>query len=88
MPAVARQFKILYDTFEVCGTTDRVLDGDLRVTRSSRKTVVEFAFLISATTDALFATEIAAVEDAFTKTGKRLQILTGPAFATDRKSVV
>ena len=82
MPAVARQFKILYDTFEVCGTTERVLDGDLRVTRSSRKAVVEFAFLISATTDAAFATEIAAVEEAFIKTGKRLQILTGPAFAT------
>ena len=67
MPAVARELKITYGAFVVGGTTDRLIDGYIRMSKSFEDASVEFDFVISATTEALFQDGIEECEAAFRK---------------------
>jgi len=67
MPAVDRELKITYGTFIVGGTTDRLIDGYIRMSKSFEDASVEFDFVISAATEALFQDAIEECEVAFRK---------------------
>jgi len=77
MPAVDRELAITYSTLTIGGTTDRLIDGYIRITKSYETSSVEFDFVISASTEAAFATEIASVEAIFRTPFKNLLIEQG-----------
>ena len=81
MASVDREFKITYGTFIVGGTSapgsERLIDGYLRINKSFVNASVEFDFVISATTENAFKTEIDAVEEAFRKPFQDLLIEQG-----------
>ena len=69
MAAVDRELKITYGTFVVGGTvapgSERLIDNYIRITKSFTSASVEFDFVISAATEALFQTAIEECETAF-----------------------
>ena len=64
---MARDYLITYNGFQVGGSTARQIDGEVRRTLDNtfETTVIEFDFITTATTDAAFATECLACENAF-----------------------
>ena len=77
MPAVDRELAISYGALSVGGTTDRLIDGYVRITKSFVTASVEFDFVISSSTEAAFATEIALVEASFRIPFKNLLVEQG-----------
>jgi hypothetical protein len=69
MAAVDRELKITYGGFVVGGTvapgSERLIDNYIRITKSFTSASVEFDFVISATTEALFQDAIEECETAF-----------------------
>lgn len=64
-PVVTRELSITYGSTTVGGTTDRYLDGYTHVTRGYETASVEFSFIVTQATEALFAAECLAIEAAF-----------------------
>lgn len=85
MPAVDRELAITYGAISIGGTTDRLIDGYVRIEKAFATASVEFDFVISATTEAAFATEISAVEDAFRIPFKDLLVEQGSSTILDLK---
>lgn len=91
MPAVGRELSVIYgDTGDlsplpitVGGTSDRILDGPLVVREGADAVTLEFSFTTHATTEALFDTETATVEDAFRTPRRRLRVVQGAATLFD-----
>ena len=81
MAAVDRELKITYGTFVVGGTvapgSERLIDNYIRITKSFTSASVEFDFVISATTEALFQAAIEECEDAFREPFKDLTVAQG-----------
>tara|TARA_Y100000310_G_scaffold344879_1_gene460221 strand:- start:4030 stop:5391 length:1362 start_codon:yes stop_codon:yes gene_type:complete len=85
MPAVDRELAITYGAISIGGTTDRLIDGYVRIEKAFATASVEFDFVISATTESAFATEISAVEDAFRIPFKDLLVEQGSSTILDLK---
>lgn len=64
---MARDYLATYNSFQVGGSTARQIDGEVRRTTDNNfeTTVIEFDFITTAATDAAFATECLACENAF-----------------------
>ncbi len=81
MAAVDRELKITYGGFIVGGTvapgSERLIDNYIRITKSFTSASVEFDFVISATTEALFQDAIEECETAFREPFKDLTVEQG-----------
>jgi hypothetical protein len=75
--AVTRELSIVYGTFTIGGTTDRLIDGKWSYDRGYETAAVECEFVTTAATEAAFATECAAVEAAFATPRARLRVIQG-----------
>jgi hypothetical protein len=89
MAAVDRELKITYGGFVVGGTSapgsERLIDTYIRLTKSFTNARVEFDFVISATTEALFQDAIEECEDAFRKPFQDLTVEQGAETLIDLK---
>ena len=65
MPAVTRDLAITYGALVCGGSTNRLIDGYLKIDKSFTTASLSFDLIITAASDSLFATEIALVEAAF-----------------------
>jgi hypothetical protein len=77
MTVLARELTITYGALSVGGTSGRLLDKYHYVEDSFDRASVEFEFVIAKTTEADFATEVAAVEAAFRIPRQGLTIVQG-----------
>jgi len=85
MPAVDRELAITYGSLSIGGSTDRLIDGYVRIEKAFATSSVEFDFVISATSEAAFATEISTVESALRTPFKDLLIEQGSSTILDLK---
>lgn len=76
-PVVTRELSITYGSATVGGTTDRYLDGYVHVTRGYETASVEFSFIVTQASEALFAAECIAIEAAFRKPYQALTVTQG-----------
>lgn len=76
-PNVARQYKIVYGSITVGGTTDRLIDGEINVVFSVDQVVVQFDFLTTKSSEAAFITETKLLEEGFRKRKQDLVITLG-----------
>ena len=65
MPAVTRELKITYGSYVVGGSTDKLIDGYVNVTKDFVAASIEFSFVITAASEAAFKTAVDAAELAF-----------------------
>ena len=81
------EITISYGGFSVGGSTARQLDGEnpIRINEGYEDGYVEFDFVTTATTEALFAAEVAAVEAAFRDPRNDLTITQGSETILSRK---
>lgn len=79
MPAVARDISIIYNGVTVGGTTDSILDGEVKLAEDHAygRASVSFSFWTFATTQAAFITQTNAFETAFTTPRAKLEIKVG-----------
>ncbi|SVD47829.1 uncharacterized protein METZ01_LOCUS400683, partial [marine metagenome] len=62
MPAVTRELALTYGAVSVGGATDRLIDGYIRIDKSYATASVSFDLVITAASDAAFASEISTIE--------------------------
>jgi hypothetical protein len=77
MSATPRDFTVTYGGFVIGTGTTRQITGVSKTEIGYERAVLEFDFIIRATTPALFATEIAAVEAAFRTPYQNLTVVVG-----------
>ena len=85
MPAVNREIKITYGTLIVGDTTDRLIDGYLKINKSYTSASLSFEIVITASSDAAFASEISTVEEAFRKPFQDLLVEQGASTLLELK---
>ena len=83
MPAVTRELKITYGTYIVGGSTDRLIDGYVNVTKDFVAASIEFSFVITAASEAAFKTAVDAAELAFRTPFKNLLVEQGAVTLLD-----
>lgn len=81
MPTVARTISIIYGSTTVGGTTDYILDGDVKIKENHAygRASVSFSFWAFGTSDATFIANTNAVETAFTTPRQKLTLKLGSA---------
>lgn len=77
MPAVTRDLKVSYGGFEIGGNTDRLIDSYTRLEDGYALASFEVSFIITAASDAAFASACAAAEAAFRKPRQDLIVTQG-----------
>lgn len=65
MPAVPRDLEVTYNGFTIGGNTDRLIDSYTRVMDGYEEASFEVSFIITASSDAAFASACSAAENAF-----------------------
>lgn len=76
---VSRELTITYGSFTVGGSGARQITGFSIIERSFERAAIEFSFVTTATTEAAFATEVDAIEDAFRTPRLALTVTQGSA---------
>ena len=75
-----RELEIKYGTYTVGGSSANRLDGDYTIDRNADRASVEFSYILTASTEALFATGVAAAEAAFREVRENVQVKLGSNF--------
>ena len=83
MPAVTRELKITYGSYVVGGSTDKLIDGYVNVTKDFVAASIEFSFVITAATESAFKTAIDAAELAFRTPFQNLTVEQGAVTLLD-----
>jgi hypothetical protein len=83
MPAVTRELKITYGSYVVGGSTDKLIDGYVNVTKDFVAASIEFSFVITAASEAAFKTAIDAAELAFRTPFQNLTVEQGAVTLLD-----
>jgi len=83
MPAVTRELKITYGSYVVGGSTDKLIDGYINLTKNFSESSVEFDFVITAASEAAFKTAIDAAELAFRTPFQNLTVEQGAVTLLD-----
>lgn len=65
MPAVPRDLQIVYNGFTIGGSTDRLIDSYTRLMDGYEEASFEVSFIVTASSDAAFASACSAAETAF-----------------------
>lgn len=74
-----RELSIVYGSLTINEANARYIDGNYRIDKKLESTTVTFSFIIRKATEATFAAEVVAVEDAFRIPFKNLTITQGSA---------
>lgn len=85
MPAVTRELALTYGAVSVGGSTDRLIDGYIRIDKSYATASVSFDLVITAASDAAFASEISTIEAEFRKPFQDLGITQGSSTLLELK---